>query len=391
MPALRMTLMRMFLQILDDMKLYATGVHNKSANTFTFSNGSLIQFFSLDDPQKLKSSEYCDIWLEEANEFSWEDYLIASDRLSAKPVISASLPPSEKKRLAVNRMFLSLNPNEASGWIPKKLLIQKNVELIHSTYHDNPMLSPEYIATLEQKKDLDPVHYKIYTLGEWGVLRGMIYNNFKICETWPDSFDTTVYGIDFGFNNPTAVVEVNFKDRICYVREIVYKSGLTTAQMLGLMETAIPAARQRGTLIMADSAEPDRIKEIQDAGWNCQPVEKVQNSVKAGIDLCRQQRFMIHPDSEHLNYEFERYHWRTDKAGEPLDEPAKFDDHLLDAMRYAISSLRQELGDPMSAKGESDDMISRLRIDNNLDRRNDDLPEDVPNEGTIPSFASGLI
>lgn len=142
--------------------------------------------------------------------------------------------------------------------------------------------------------------------------------------------DETIYGLDFGFNNPTALIEVGIKDKNYYLRERLYKSGLTNAALIRQMESlGIP----KDCNLYADSAEPARIKEIEEAGWRIYEAEK---SVSDGIDFCQRQMFKSLPENDNLHKERRAYKWKEDRHGNIIDEPVKFMDHLMDAMRYAI-------------------------------------------------------
>ncbi len=165
-PALRMTAYELVINLLKDYGIYNPDDHNKTNNTYKYDKG-LIQFFSLDDPEKIKSSDFNDIWMEEANEFSFEDYTIMKLRLRSP----ANGQP--------NQMFLSLNPSDANGWIPTRLLKDNDVQVIHSTFEDNPYLSIDYIKTITDLINQDANFYKIYALGEWGLLQRRIYTNSR--------------------------------------------------------------------------------------------------------------------------------------------------------------------------------------------------------------------
>lgn len=330
MPALRMTTMRDFFGMLKAYGYYDPSLHNKTENTY-YLNNNLIQFAGLDDVEKIKSSAWNKILLEEANEFSWDDYLVLLTRLRGK------VPAGCKK----NQIRLNLNPSDAQGWIPKKLLLLKDVELIRSTYKDNPFLDAHYVTILEGLKDIDYNHFRIYALGEWGVLKGRIYKNFDFPATWREDFDDELYGVDFGFNDPSVVLHIGIKDHEAWLRELVYKSGLTTGSLAQELKALIPE-RNRSRLFRCDSAEPDRIAELVSNGFNAAGVEKGPGSVKAGIDFCLGWKLHISPDSPFTKKEIESYSWKLNSAGEPTDEPIGFNDHSMSAMRYGLTYFRKE-------------------------------------------------
>lgn len=332
MPALRMTTMRDFFNMVKGYGLYNPQNHNKQEKLYHL-NGNTIQFSGLDDPEKIKSATVNKILLEEANEFTWDDYLVLLTRLRAK------VPAGARK----NQIRLNLNPSDAQGWIPKNLPTLPDVQFIHSTYKDNPFLDEHYTKILTGLKDIDYNHYRIYALGEWGVLKGRIYKNFDFVspEAWPESFDDQNYAIDFGFNDPSVVLHIGVKDREAWIRELVYKSGLITSALAQEMKALIPE-RQRSLRFRCDSAEPDRIKELCDNGFNAVGVEKGPGSVKAGIDYCLGWKLHISTDSPFTKKEIEAYCWKLNRAGEPTDEPIGYNDHAMSGIRYGLTDFRRE-------------------------------------------------
>jgi len=328
MPALRMTAYRLFINLLKEYGGYFPQFHNKTEHYYEL-NGSRVQFFSLDEPDKIKSTEFNYVWMEEANEFSYDDYMTLLTRLSGRT------PKGER-----NRMFLSLNPSDAAGWIPKILLAQQDVEVIKSTYKDNPFIGGEYAQILEALKTQDENYYRIYALGQWGCAQNLVYTRYDFCDALPDNPDEIFWGLDFGFNNPTALVKAAVKDGVLYLRQMLYRSGLTNSGLIEALQAIIPET-ERHQCLYADSAEPARIEEIKAAGFNIYPAEK---SVSCGIDAVKRFRLCIAKDSADLIKEILAYKWKTDKDGTILDSPVKFNDHALDALRYAVCTRLRSAG-----------------------------------------------
>ena len=220
-----------------------------------------------------------------------------------------------------------------SKWSTIKHKKAKEDAFVHeSTVDDNIFADPEYVKILDSLINEDQNYYNIYRLGLWGVLRGLIYTKFQIIldKQWPESVDETIYGLDFGYNNPSALVEINIKDSEFYLKEMLYESKLTNNDLIKKLERFIPNKRN---MLYADSAEPARIDEIKRAGFNVYPSNK---SVMDGIDFCKRKTLHIHEDSTNIDKELRAYKWKEDKNGNTLDEPVKFNDHSLDAIRYAI-------------------------------------------------------
>ena len=309
----------------------------RSELSFHFVNGSQIICGGLDDPSKLKSIEgVTGFWLEEPTELTLDDLRQVKLRLRGTFKYLQAIytyNPSDLACALYQSIFLHL-PQRYEGEIEggKGLVV-------HSTYHDNPFIDADYISELEALKEQDEGYYKIYTLGEWGARKALIYHGrYEVLEDkdWPTSFEDECYGLDFGFNNPSALMHVGFIDNVPYVEEVLYSPKLTNTQLIEQMKslevnTAVP--------IYADSAEPARIQEIADSGFNCVPAEnaKKPNAVKARIDYIQGRGFRVRASSVETIGELSGYKWKEDpRTGVVLDEPVKFRDHAMNAMEYAI-------------------------------------------------------
>ncbi|NUN94576.1 MAG: PBSX family phage terminase large subunit [Candidatus Omnitrophica bacterium] len=319
-------------------KYFAT---NRSDLTLTFApTGASIISLGLDDAEKLKSlAGVTSFWAEEATEFSQEDFEQVDLRLRGET-------PSYKQ------ILLSLNPISRMHWLRKRFFLERQHGMTtthRSTWRDNRFLDREYIRKIEVLREQNPGLHTIYGEGEWGVLEGLVYQP-PLVDAYPATFDDEFYGLDFGFNNPTALVWVGTKDLNrrehrgdVYLRELIYESGLTTPELATRMKAlGVP----RKVPIYGDPAEPDRIKELGLQGFNCKPADKGEGSVRAGISLCQGLRLHSNPENVNLNKEFETYSWEKSKDGQYMDRPVKFADHAMDAMRYGIYT---HLGSPQPA------------------------------------------
>lgn len=293
---------------------------NKSDMTYTYKpNGNQILSAGLDDVEKIKSIErITSIWIEEATETDEREV----DQLDMR--LRGELG-------TYKQMLLTFNPIDANHWLKRRFFDQAVEDCVidESTARDNPWIDRQYIKVLDNLQYQDRVLYEIYALGKWGVLEGLIYHNWEVCKEWPEVFDETIYGLDFGFNNPTALIEVNYRDQNIYERELLYDTGLTNADLMARLPELIP---NKNAPIYADCAEPARIEEMRRAGWNVWESDK---SVKDGIDACKRVHIYVHPDSQNDVKELGGYKWREDKNGNTIDEPVKWADHLQDARRYA--------------------------------------------------------
>ena len=219
---------------------------------------------------------------------------------------------------------------DENSWIAQKLAKEADVELIHSTYHDNPFCSDEYIKILEDLINQDQNFYRIYVLGEWGKLENLIYKNYQLVDSPPEEYTQKAYGLDFGFVNPTALVAVYLVEDKVYLEELIYQTRITNADLIELLKQ-LPKAD-----IYADSSEPQRIEEIKRAGFNIYPALK---DVKLGIDIGKRRTLYITKSSANLIKEIHGYQYKKNKDNQVLEEPVKFNDHACDAFRYALAPL----------------------------------------------------
>ena len=329
-PALRMTAMKLVLGLIEDYGFYNPNRHNKTAGTYSYKKAkwqkaSVIQFFSMDEWLKIKSADFNYILMEEGNEFTYDDYT------TFKLCLRSPTKPDEP-----NQIFISLNPSDAHGWIPTRLASEPDVEFIHSTFLDNPFLSKDYIKTITDLIHQDENFYKIYALGEWGLLQRRIYTNYKVIPSLPDMSEAKwCYGLDFGLVNPSALIKIYQLGNQFYLEERLYRSNLTNADIIEFL-----SHEEKGD-IYADPSALQMIEEIFRAGYNAYEAHK---GVLEGIDLCQRQTLSIPESSVNLIKEIQSYQWKEDKNGNVISEPIKFNDHLVDAMRYAIYGMTERYG-----------------------------------------------
>jgi len=334
-PALRISAYKLFLDLL---KEYGWPYElNKTEMTLKF-GGNEILFKGMDDPEKIKSAEFNKIWLEEATEFTLDDYRQLNLRL-------------RRKTDTINQMYLSCNPISALHWIKTELADKNLVTINHSTYLDNPFLDEQYIAEIKDLINQDENYYKVYALGQWGVLENIIYSNwdiFKKVEFKEDvkfidgkKVDDITYGLDFGYSNPSALTEINWIENDFIAHELLYQDKLTNAELIERVKKIIPE-EERYREIYADHSEPDRINEFYHAGFN---IHKARKDVTTGIDFCQAHMLGITASSVNGIKEVQSYKRREDKDGNVMEEPVKFNDHFCDSMRYGAYSKLNIIGD----------------------------------------------
>lgn len=285
-------------------------------------NKSIIYFLSMnhkEDYEKVKSITDVDIiWLEEANELSEFGYDLLNLRLRGG-------------KGDYRQFIMSFNPIGTTSWIYDKFFErnEKSTKL-HYTVYDNPWADEEYVEILEGLEKTNQNLFKVYCLGEWGRLEGVIYENWSWTHFLPNNIDDIIYGLDFGYNNPSALVRIYISDQRFFLEQLLYETHLTNNDLIAKMKRMNIDPSDK---IYCDNAEPDRIEEIERAGFSAYPADK---EVLSGIDFCQAQELHVLYGSEELGKELNSYVWEVDKDNKPLDKPVKFNDHLCDAMRYGI-------------------------------------------------------
>mgnify|MGYP003144846471 FL=1 len=308
-PALKGTAYRDVLNILKELELYDEANHNKSELSYQL-NGNILEFISVDQPQKIRGRKRNYLWLNEANEFDFESWTQLTLRTTEK-------------------IYLDYNPSDPYSWIYEKVHTRDDCTFLQSTYQANPFLDDDTIAEIERLKDIDPDYWRVYGLGEIGTVQTMIFRNFNLVDDVQGRL--IGYGLDFGFtNSPTALVEVRQLDDNLYIKELLYEKRLTNTDLANKMK-ALGIDRQ--TEIVGDSAEPKSIEEIYRQGFNIKPAKKGAG-IHLGIDIMRRYKLHITKDSLNAIKEFRGYKWATDKNGDVLNTPVKVNDHLVDACRY---------------------------------------------------------
>lgn len=307
---------------------------NRTDFTIILPNGSSFLCMGLDDPEKIKSiTGLTDAWLEEATEFTLDDFSQVNLRIRD--------PKAEDQEV-----ILSFNPVSKANWCYLQFFAEdeslmefrKTVKIVHTNYLDNPFLPQEYVQALLLMKATNEVYYKIYALGEFGSLDKLVYNNWQKMD-----FDHTkikgqlLCGLDFGYtNDPTqfiASILVEEEKRI-----YVFKEWGGTGFLNDQIAEQIKDMGFAKSLIMADSAEKKSIDEIKKKGVNrIKPCVKGQGSILQGIQKLQQYEIIIHPTCANTIEEISNYCWKKDKAtNEYINEPVDAFNHCLDALRYSL-------------------------------------------------------
>ena len=303
-PSLRATIMRDFFGLMKEYNLYNSKYHNKTEHTYSFPNGTVVEFFSVDNEAKVRGRKRHIILINEANELWDEDF----QQLNMRTELC---------------VIADYNPSSNDCWLYD--LPQQETKLIKSTFRLNPFLPKGIVQELYGLKDKDDALWTIFGLGERAITKENIFNNFKFVEEKPERFKNYLLGIDFGYVHPTALVKMWYHEDEIFIEELIYESYLTSNQIIDKVK-AFGITYQ--DTIIADYARPEIIAEMQNAGLT---VMNANKSVKAGLNAVKQ--FKVYTNSKNIWKEFENYRYKK-VQGKITEEPVKVLDDAMDAIRY---------------------------------------------------------
>ena len=310
-PALRGTVMRDFFDILKERDIYREEFHSKSTHEYHL-NGNLVEFLSLDQSQKIRGRKRDFLFCNEANELTFEDWQQLIFRTT-------------------ERVVIDFNPSDEFHWIYDRVLTREDAEFYQTSYLDNPFLSKTIVKEIERLKYIDENYWRVYGLGERGKSRSLIFN-FSTIPNIPESAKLVGRGLDFGFtNDPTALVETYVEGDNMYVKELLYRTGLTNQDIGNELKRLQLDRRDE---VWCDSAEPKSIEEIHRMGWNTKKTFK--GEITIGIDIIRRYKLFATDDSINLIKELKNYKYIEDKNGQLTNKPIDAFNHTLDALRYSV-------------------------------------------------------
>ena len=317
--------MRDFKKIMEETNRWDANNFNKSAKIYTFNNGSQIEFLSTDNMTS-RGPRRDVLFVNEANGLDYETF----DQLASR-----------------TRDFVILDYNPSAKFWAHEELVEKQKDrtsFLVLTYNENEALSEQEKQNIESRKPKEGEEpsnwWVVYGLGQIGSLEGNVYSGWEEKSIEEIKKGVLVrYGLDFGFSNDeTALIAVyDMGDNKYGLVEIVYKKGILGSEYPRIMDdnTIDP-----NVLIVADSARPEIIAEIKQAGYRIVGADKNAGSVKRGIDRVSQKQIAY--CGKNLKQEYLSYAWRKRRTGQILDEPEDGNDHALDAVRYAIDDLSKK-------------------------------------------------
>ena len=312
-PHLRRGALKDFLKIMKETGRYFDERFNKSLLRYEFANGSVIEFFSADDSSKLRGARRDVLYINECNNVTFESY-------------------NELAIRTKKEVYLDFNPaNEF--WVHKELKDEPDSDFLILTYKDNEALDKSIVDQIEKNRlKAETSSYwsnwwRVYGLGEIGMLEGVIFSNWKQIDTLPKDAKLIGIGLDFGYtNDPTAIIEIYNYNGQRILNELKYQTGMLNSDIAKELPKHVP--------VYADSSEPKSIDEIRRYGITIKGVTKGKDSINYGIDVMQRQEYLVTSNSVNLIKELRAYCWDTDKQGTRLNKPIDTNNHAIDALRY---------------------------------------------------------
>ncbi len=303
--------------------------------------GQKILFRGLDDPLKVTSvtvdtGVLCWLWIEEAYEIENE-----ADFDMINESIRGGVPEGLFKQITI-----TFNPWNEHHWLKRRFFDidgDPDILAVTTNYTCNEWLDGSDIKLFEQMRLTNPRRYAVAGLGQWGVAEGLVFENWQV-----EGFEKTamltddfkhLFGLDYGYtNDPTAFIAmaVNPTEKVIYIYDEMYEKRLLNSDIVAKIKT-MGYSKER---IVADSAEPKTNDTLRRDGLRIVSSVKGADSVRAGIQQLQEYRFVVHPNCKNTVAELSNYTWQTDKEGKPTGYPKDSDNHLMDAMRYAMQDLR---------------------------------------------------
>lgn len=327
-PHLRKGALKDFLKIIKATGRYIDEHYNRSYLTYTFSNGSYIEFFSADQEDKVRGPRRNVLYINECNNISFETYHQLAIRTS-KDIWLDFNPSAEfwaytelKDDEDVEWITLTYKDNEG---LPESIV--KEIEKAkHKAYH-NPNLTDGLTAESNIKNNFWHNWWQVYGLGKVGSLEGVIFTNWKQIDNIPKDAKKIGTGVDFGYtNDPTAIIDVYEWNGKRVLDQICYRTGMVNSDITPYCD--------KSPVVYADSSEPKSIEEIRRGGVTIRGVTKGADSINFGIQIMQSQEYLITSRSIDLIKEFRMYCWDTDKTGKKMNKPIDKWNHAIDAVRY---------------------------------------------------------
>lgn len=314
-PHLKRGAIRDFLSILETQNYYDDARWNRSDFTYKFETGAILEFFSADQPSKVRGPRRKRLFINETNNVPLETFEQLEIRTS-------------------DEIFLDWNPTNEFWFYTDVLGKRDDVDHLILTYKDNEALSPDIVRSIEQRRNRKG-WWQVYGLGQLGEVEGKIYKDWDILDELPPEARLVRRGGDYGYSNdPTALVDIYYWNGAYIFDELVYRKGLSNKQIADICLND-----NESMLTVMDSAEPKSNDELVSYGVNAIGADKGKDSVTNGIQLVQNEKCFVTKRSVNVIREYRNYLWETDKNGAILNVPEHTYSHAMDAIRYGMTSL----------------------------------------------------
>lgn len=301
--------------------------------------GQKILFRGLDDTLKVTSISVdhgflCWAWLEEAYElFNKADFDMIDESLRG------AVPDQLYKQ-----WIITFNPWNEKHWIKNRFFDREDPDILAMTtnYMCNEWLDASDLKLFEDMRLHNPRRYRVAGLGDWGIVEGLVYENWIERSFTLDEVRNcqTISGLDFGYTNDPTAFLIGFIDQDAkriYIWDELYKKGLTNRMIYQEIQD-MGYAKEK---ITADSAEPKSIDELREFGLRVHGARKGKDSINNGIQYIQDYQIIVHPRCVNFITEISNYTWDSDKFGHRINVPIDDFNHLMDALRYAVSDLQK--------------------------------------------------
>ena len=330
-PHLRRGAIKDFKKIMQSTGRWMREHWNETHLTYTFSNGSFIEFFSAEQEDKVRGPRRTHLYVNECNNITFETYHQLAIRTSVE-------------------IWLDFNPTH-EFWVHTELKGESDCDWMVLTYKDNEGLPESIVTEIEKAKEKAKTSdywqnwWNVYGLGQLGMLQGVVFSNWTQVDYLPEHANLIGYGMDFGYSNdPTTLVGIYEADGKTYLDELLYRKGMSNSDIGNYMkQLEIP----RSSMIYADSADPKSIAELRTYGFSVMPAQKGKDSIAYGIQLMQDEYFHVTKRSTNMINEFRQYTWLVDKEGKTTNAPIDAFNHCVDSIRYFYQSRRKNSGQYM--------------------------------------------
>ena len=341
-PHLKLGAIRDFKNIMRMQKYWDENAWSKGEFVYTFENGSIIEFFSVDNAGKAHGPRRDILFVNEANNVPWPIYRQLAGRTRRLIIIDFNLV--------------------SAFWAHERLMPHRAHDFLKLTYRDNEALEASLVREIEENAAIDENYRQVYAEGEIGRNEGQIMTNWIHIPEIPDEARLMRRGLDFGYSNhPSAIIDIYEWNGGYIWDEVLYEKGYDNPTLARhILE------QDEQVLVVADSAEPKSIDKIAAEGVMIIGAEKGADSIRNGIQKVKRVQVYVTERSTNLIKEERNYLWKLDKNGEPLNVPRDLFNHGMDARRYAMDDLIENKPQPFPSENEADDEIPDTPITSGL-------------------------